>query len=102
MDLQDMKIRYYETEEELYTIKRSDHEWYLYHSIKNEDALIPVIVGSFISLFLKGGGLLSIGIWIWYFNYCKKNNDALNNDPIILRKRELALKARMHFYKPKK
>lgn len=70
------------------SLKNITGEWYLYHSIKNENALIPVIIGSFLMLFGKGGGwLVSIGIWVWYFYYCCKNDEELNNDIDILIKR---------------
>lgn len=71
-----------------HSLKYITGEWYLWHSIKNENAIIPVIVLSFLFIFCKVGGLIvSIGIWIWYFCYCNKNNDALNNDPQILLER---------------
>lgn len=89
-----MERKYYTSEEELNKITRDDHEWYLYHSIKNEDALIPVIVFSIIGLFLKGGVLLFLCIWIWYFSYCNKNNRALDNDPYIQKEREICKKVR--------
>ena len=72
--------------------ERGSHEWYLYHSFKNENALLPVIVFSILLLFIHNGIVFSIGLWIWYFDYCKRNNDALDKDPQILKKRERAIK----------
>ena len=83
-----MERKYYKNEEELNKITRNDPEWYLYHHIKNEDALIPVIVFSCLSLFINGGTILFFCIWGWYFSYCNKNNRALDNDPYIRKKRE--------------
>ena len=71
--------------------ERGSSEWYLYHSFKNENALLPVIVVSLLLLLVKSGIVFSIGLWIWYFDYCKRNNDALNKDPQILKKREKAI-----------
>lgn len=77
-----------------HNLKHVTGEWYLYHHIKNENAMLPVIVGSFLTLFLKGGGpIMSIGIWVWYSLYCHSNNEILNNDPEILKERELWMKS---------
>ena len=77
---------------EIEKMKRVTGEWYLYYSIKNENALIPVIVCSFITLFLKQGVIISLGIWMWYIMYCSRNNEDLNNNPSILTKRETWMK----------
>jgi hypothetical protein len=69
-------------------MKRITGEWYLYHNIKNENALLPVIILSCITFFFKSGLLISIGIWIWYYFYCEKNNAELDKDPKILKERE--------------
>ena len=74
-------------------LKNITGEWYLYHHYKNENALIPVIILSALCFFLKGGGIIvSIVIWIWYFCYCNKNNEILNNDPGILLERKIWMK----------
>lgn len=73
--------------------ERGSDDWYLYHSFKNENALLPVIVFSILLLFIHNGIVFSIGLWICYFDYCKRNNDALNKDPKILKEREKAIKA---------
>lgn len=73
-------------------MKHITGEWYLYHSIENENALIPVIVGSFLTLFLKQGIIISVCIWIWYAMYCSKNNQDLNNNPSVLKEREAWMK----------
>lgn len=90
----DLKPHLFENEEEAFTIKKGDYDYYLYHSIKNENALIPVIVFSFLVFFVRNGWLISLCIWIWYFNYCNKNNRELDNNPIILKKREAAKRQR--------
>lgn len=78
-----------------HTLKHVTGEWYLWHHIKNEDALIPVIISSFLTLFCKGGGeIVSICIWVWYFYHCAQNNEKLNNDPEIVREREWWLQKR--------
>ena len=78
---------------EVEKLKKITGEWYLYHHIKNENALIPVIVSSVLCLFLNGGGsIVSIGIWVWYFYYCQKNNERLNNDPEVLYERAMWMK----------
>lgn len=69
-------------------MKQSTGEWYLYHHINNENALLPVIVISFLTLFLHGGILISMFVWVMYILYCVANNNALNNDPVILKDRE--------------
>ena len=90
MRLQDMRpTYYYETVEEALEVKRNTAEWYLYHHIKNEDALIPVVVFSILGLFIKGGSILFICIWGWYLSYCYKNNRELDNRPDIIREREI-------------
>lgn len=61
----------------------------LHHSYKNENALPWVIIGSFLLFFCKGGISLIALLWLWYSSYCDKNNKALNNDPDVLRTREI-------------
>lgn len=78
---------------------KASGEWYLYYSIKNENALIPVIIFSFLVFFCQGGWLVSIGIWVWYLVYCTSNNEKLNNDPQVLLERERWLKAYRKFGK---
>lgn len=68
--------------------KRGNEEWYLYHSIKNEDALIPVILVSVLTFFMHHGWIISIAIWIGYFIYCSNNNEELDNDEYISQKRQ--------------
>lgn len=102
MRIQDMERKYYETVEEALEVKRNDPDWYLYHHIKNEDALIPVIIASFLSFFCNGGGwLVSICIWIWYFMYCHKNNNKLDNDPYIIKERQAYIELRLKRVKKK-
>ena len=68
-------------------------EWYLWHHYKNENALLYVIVGSFLAFFMHSGWIISLFIWIIYGIYCTKNNQNLNNNPEILRDREWWLKS---------
>ena len=70
------------------TLRRGDDDYYLYHSYKNEKALIYVIVISFLVFFVKMGFVCSIGVWLLYYLYCERNNAKLNNDPYILKRRE--------------
>ena len=60
----------------------------MYHSYKNKDALIYVIVISFLVFFIKNGFFWSISIWIWYYLYCDTNNKKLNKNPRVLKERE--------------
>lgn len=70
------------------TLSRGDDGYYLYHSYKNKDALIYVIVISFLVFFIKNGFFWSISIWIWYYLYCDTNNKKLNKNPRVLKERE--------------
>lgn len=101
MDFKDMKPKYYESEEEALEVKRNSSEWYLYHHIKNEDALIPVIIFSFLGLFINGGSLLFFIIWGWYISYCYKNNRELDNDPYIQKKREIWKQEKLKYVRKK-
>ena len=87
----DNKFTYIKSNESKFA-ERGSYNWYLYHSFKNENALLPVIVASFLLFFIHNGIVFIIFLWIWYFDYCKRNNDALNKDPKILREREIAIK----------
>ena len=62
-------------------------EWYLYHHWSNENALLPIIVISFLTFFLHNGWLISLIIWIGYAVYCVNNDLELDKNPDILRKR---------------
>lgn len=64
----------------------------LYHSYKNENALPWVIIGTALLFFCNGGIPCIIVLWLWYSSYCKKNNEALNKDPGVLRDREIVRK----------
>ena len=70
------------------TLSRGDDGYYLYHSYKNKDALIYVVVVSFLVFFIKNGFFWSISIWIWYYLYCDTNNKKLNKNPRVLKERE--------------
>lgn len=95
------EINYYENESEAREVRRGTSEWYLYHSIKNEDALLPVIALSVVILFVPGGIVGDIIIWIYYYFYCKANNAALDRDPQIQRERTMYLKAKMRYIRKK-
>lgn len=61
---------------------------YYYTSYKNKEALPLVIIGTVICLiFFKGAAICIPFIWLYYAYYCTKNNEALNNDPLIKKKR---------------
>lgn len=77
------------TKEEVMEIKKYSSEWYLYHSRKNEDALVPVIIISILVFFIKPGVVWSVAVWMWYFDYCTTNNNKLNKDPWVLEQREI-------------
>lgn len=95
------EINYFENEREAMEVRRGTSEWYLYHSIKNEDALLPVIALSIIILFVPGGIVGDIVIWILYYLYCESNNAALNRDPEIQKQRAMYLRAKMRYIKKK-
>lgn len=70
----------------------NDYEKYkkrLYHSYKNENWLLPVILFSIFAFFCKGGILNVILIWIGYGVYCVGNNAELDKDPDVLETREI-------------
>jgi hypothetical protein len=71
-----------------YEIKRGSYEWYLYHHIKNEEPIIPLIVLSCFFLICNGGFIMLLLAWGFYFNWASNNNKELDNDPEILKKRE--------------
>lgn len=64
-------------------------EWYLWHHIKNENALLYIIVISFLTLFMNSGWIISLIVWLLYSLYCYKNNQKLNNNKEILKERKL-------------
>lgn len=73
----------------------NDYERYkkrLYHSYKNENVLPWVIICSVLLFFCKEGIPCIIVLWLWYASYCSKNNKALNNDPDVLKTREIIRK----------
>lgn len=76
-------------------LKHITGEWYLYHHIQNENALIPVAIFSFLTFFCKGGWIVSILAWFGYLVYCEYNNEKLNNDPQILIERAQWMKIRI-------
>jgi hypothetical protein len=81
------------THDERYTqppsyLKKGDSAWWLWHSYKNENAL-PLVIFLTIPLIICYGGIFYIAIlWLGYMFYCCSNNEALNNDPHIIEKRE--------------
>lgn len=68
-------------------MKRGSSEWYLYHHIKNEEPIIPLIVLSCFLAICHGGIFIIILIWAYYFSWAKANNEKLNNDPYIQQQR---------------
>ena len=69
-------------------MKKNTREWYLYHHFNNENALLPVVIISFLTLFLHGGIIISVFVWLMYAFYCVANNSSLNTNPQILQERE--------------
>ena len=79
--------------EYLANIKYGTREWYLYHHIKNEDPIIPLVVLSCFLVICKGGIPTIIVIWIIYFKWASNNNRMLDNDPEILRSRQVYIES---------
>ena len=69
-------------------MKYVTREWYLYHHIDNENALIPTIVASTLAFFINPGVIWSVVVWMIYFTYCDLNNQKLNNSSEVLKERE--------------
>ena len=69
-------------------IKRGDYGWYYYHAIENETPIIPLIVLSCFFLICRGGGLLILIAWGWYFIWAHNNNKRLDNNPEIIESRK--------------
>lgn len=76
-----------ELEEYFMSIKYGTHEWYLYHHIRNEDPIIPLILLSCFLVICYQGIPTIIFIWTIYFLWAKKNNNELNHDPEVLKSR---------------
>lgn len=66
-----------------------NHNKYLYKSYKNEKALPLVILGSVFMIFISGGWIISIAIWVWYGFYCNKNQMAMHDthDSLLMYKK---------------
>ena len=75
-------------------MKYGDDEWYLYHHIDNEKPIIPLVLLSLFLFICKGGIFLIILIWYIYFAWADNNNEKLNRDPNVLKRRELINKAK--------
>lgn len=75
-------------------IKWGTDEWYLYHHIKNEKPIIPLILLTYFLAICNGGIWWIILIWGWYFHWAHKSNEELDNDIYILFKRELMRQSR--------
>lgn len=73
-------------------INKIDKEIYdTYHSKKNKEALPLVIFLTVITCIFNGSLLFQIIIWGCYYFYCLSNNEELNNNPDILKKREFLI-----------
>jgi hypothetical protein len=82
-----------------YKIERGSREWYLYHHYKNEEPVIPLIALSCFFLICKGGMLMILLVWGFYFNWASDNNKELDNDPEVLKSREAYKRARARYSK---
>lgn len=60
----------------------------LYHSSKNKQVLPKLIPISIFIFFCKSGYIVVILMWISYAIWCCYNNRELDNDPLVLKKRE--------------
>ena len=61
----------------------------LYHSYKNERNLGWAIILSIFCLCINDGICLIIVVWVYYISSCKKNNNELNKDPLVLEQRKV-------------
>lgn len=75
-------------------MKYGSYEWYLYHDRKNETPVLYLILLSVFLLFCHDGIASMIVIWIIYFVWAKNNNDKLNENPQIIKEREIWQKSR--------
>lgn len=94
-ELEAYKELYYD--EFLKSIKPQSYDWYLYHSRKNEDNLFYTVCATPLFYLFAGGGFANsiawtIGLWIFYAILCFINNTKLENDEVILRRRDLSFK----------
>lgn len=75
-------------------MKYGDNEWYLYHHINNEKPIIPLVLLSLFLIFCYGGIFWIILIWYIYFAWANNNNEKLNNDPNVLKRRQYVNEAK--------
>ena len=68
------------------------HKKDLYHSPKNGNALIYVIIGTILLFFCKDGIPGILILWLWYALYCVKNNVNLNKNQDVLEARKISKK----------
>jgi len=80
-----------------YKIEYGSREWRLYHDPDNEKPVIPLILLSCFLFICKGGILLIILVWVWYFSWAHKNNKKLDNDPKVLESRRTLIKYHDYF-----
>ena len=69
-------------------IEKGSKEWYLYHSPKNGEGVAGLIPISIFLFFCKKGIIVIIAIWLFQIFKCWYNNNELNKDPRVLKKRE--------------
>ena len=77
-----------EDAEPIRPIEKGSKEWYLYHHPNNPKPLGSVITLSVFLIFIKGGILGVIVLWICYAVWCQNNNTRLDNDPYIQKLRK--------------
>lgn len=106
-DMKNVRIKndeYYHPEDKFndiqYTpIKYGSSEWKLYHYQQNKE-LLPELIGLTVLLFFFKGGLLFLVIlWSIYISWCICNNEKMNKDPVVLKKRQEYKRSRMIFPK---
>lgn len=88
-----LKEKYYE--EFKNQIKPRSYHYYLFHSRENENSILWFIVLTPIFFLFSGGSMIVsflyvIGLWIAYAVMCYINNEKMNMDAEILKKREQA------------
>lgn len=93
--MMELKEKYYE--EYKNQIKPRSYDYYLYHNKENENSILWFIVLTPIFFLFSGGSMVVsvlyvIGLWVAYAVMCYVNNEKMNMDAEILKKREILFK----------
>ena len=76
-------------------LERAEREIYnTYHHPKNKEILPIVLFFGVVFIIFKNPLFYEILLWGWYYSYCSKNNQKLNNDPYILKRRQYWIELR--------